>query len=63
MYNAYGNKPTLLAEAARNAARGSAEQPILTQPGPSASLAATNQAEQLRLFAADIEPRLHRVGP
>jgi len=63
VYNAYGNKPTLLAEAVRNAARGSAQQPILSQRGPAASLAATDQLEQLRLFAADIEPRLHRVGP
>jgi AcrR family transcriptional regulator len=63
VYTAYGNKPALLAEAVRNAARGSATEPILSQPGPAASLAATDQLDQLRLFAADIEPRLHRVGP
>jgi AcrR family transcriptional regulator len=63
VYSAFGNKPTLLAEAVRDAARGSARKPILSQPGPAATLAATDQLEQLRLFAADIEPRLHRVGP
>ena len=63
VYTAFGNKPTLLAEAVRTAARGSAGEPILSQPGPAATLAATGQLEQLRLFAADIEPRLHRVGP
>ena len=43
--------------------RGSDSSPVPQQAGPRAVAAATDQREQLRLFAADISRRLERVGP
>lgn len=62
VYATFRNKRQLLAEAVRYAVRGGAE-PLLEQAEPHAVRDATDQAEQLRLFARDITERLERVGP
>jgi AcrR family transcriptional regulator len=63
VYAGFRNKRTLLGELIRTAVRGGEASPVLEQPGPRAVAAATDQREQLRLFAADISIRLERVGP
>jgi AcrR family transcriptional regulator len=63
VYARFGNKRTVLIELVGRAARGPDARPILEQPGPRAVAAATDQREQLRLFATDIVQRLERVGP
>ena len=63
VYAAFRNKRTLLGELIRAAVRGSDSSPVPQQAGPRAVAAATDQREQLRLFAADISRRLERVGP
>ena len=50
----FRNKRTLLGELVRRAVRGGDAAPVLEQAGPRAVAAATDQREQLRLFAADI---------
>jgi hypothetical protein len=47
----------------REAARGAPTTEILEQPGPARVAAATDQREQLRLFAEDVAVRLDRVAP
>jgi AcrR family transcriptional regulator len=63
IYARFGNKRTVLVELVGRAARGPDPVPILEQPGARAVAEATDQREQLRLFAADIVQRLERVGP
>lgn len=63
VYVTFRNKRQLLAEAVRYAVRGGAEEPLLEQAEPRSVRDATDQAEQLRLFARDITDRLERVGP
>jgi AcrR family transcriptional regulator len=63
VYATFGSKVALLGELVRNAARGDGETEILEQEGPTRVEAATDQHEQLRLFAEDITRRLERVGP
>ena len=63
VYAAFRNKRTLLGELIRAAVRGSDSSPVPLQAGPRAVAAATDQRDQLRLFAADISSRLERVGP
>ena len=63
VYARFGNKRALLVELVRRAARGPDPSPILDQKGPRAIAAATNQREQLKLFAGDVVLRLERVGP
>ncbi len=63
VYARFGNKRTLLVELVGRAARGPDPAPILDQPGARAVAAATDQREQLRLFATDIVQRVERVGP
>jgi AcrR family transcriptional regulator len=63
VYATFGSKVALLGELVRNAARGDGETEILEQEGPARVEAATDQREQLRLFAEDITRRLERVGP
>ena len=63
IYATFRNKRTLLAELVGSAVRGGDDAPVLEQAGPRAVAAATDQREQLRLFAADIALRLERVGP
>lgn len=64
VYAGFRNKRTLLESAITAAVRGPApETPLMRQPGPQAVLAATDQREQLALFAADIASILERVAP
>ncbi|MDP9260120.1 MAG: TetR/AcrR family transcriptional regulator [Actinomycetota bacterium] len=63
VYGGFRNKRTLLGELIRAAVRGGDASPVPQQAGPRAVAAATDQREQLRLFAADISLRLERVGP
>jgi AcrR family transcriptional regulator len=63
VYAGFRNKRTLLGELIRTAVRGGNASPVLQQAGPRAVAAATDQQEQLRLFAADISLRLERAAP
>ncbi len=63
VYGHFGNKRTLLGELVRRAVRGDESAPVPEQKGPRAIAAATDQREQLRIFAADIVPRLERAAP
>jgi len=63
VYARFRNKRTLLGELVRRAVRGDDPKPIPEQAGPRAVAAATDQREQLRLFAADIVLRLERAAP
>ncbi len=63
VYARFGNKRTLLGELVRRAVRGEDPRPVPEQEGPRALAAATDQHEQLRLFAADIVLRLERAAP
>ena len=63
VYAHFGSKRALLDELVRRAVRGDETVPVLEQKGPRAVAAATDQHEQLRLFAADIVSRLERAAP
>jgi len=63
VYARFGNKRTLLGELVARAVRGDDPAPVPEQAGPRAVAAATDQHEQLRLFAADIVLRLERAAP
>ncbi len=63
VYARFRNKRTLLGELVRRAVRGDDPKPVPEQAGPRAVVAATDQREQLRLFAADIVLRLERAAP
>ena len=63
VYARFGNKRTMLGELVRRAVRGDDPLPVPEQAGPRALAAATDQREQLRLFAADIVTRLERAAP
>jgi AcrR family transcriptional regulator len=63
IYGTFGNKAALLKQVVRTAARGGDVTPILEQAGPRSVAAATDQHEQLRLFAQDVTQRLERAGP
>jgi AcrR family transcriptional regulator len=63
IYARFQNKRTLLGELVHRAVRGSDPTPVLEQTGPRAVGAATDQHEQLRLFAADVVLRLERAAP
>jgi AcrR family transcriptional regulator len=63
IYARFGNKRTILGELVSRAVRGGDPAPVPEQPGPRALAAATDQREQLRLFAADIVMRLERAAP
>jgi AcrR family transcriptional regulator len=63
VYAHFGNKRALLGELVRRAVRGDETVPVPEQKGPRAIAAATDQHEQLRIFAADIVPRLERAAP
>jgi AcrR family transcriptional regulator len=63
VYAAFGNKRTLVGELVRVSVRGAGDAPAAEQAGARAVAAAPDQAERLRLFAADVAERLERVGP
>lgn len=63
IYARFRNKRTLLGELVRRAVRGDDPVPVPEQEGPRAIAAATDQHEQLRLFATDIALRLERAAP
>jgi AcrR family transcriptional regulator len=64
VYAAFRNKRTLVGELVRTSVRGDRSAPPASeQAGARAVAAAPSQAEQLRLFAADVSARLERVGP
>jgi AcrR family transcriptional regulator len=63
VYARFGSKRTLLGELVRRAVRGDDPRPVPEQEGPRALAAATDQREQLRLFAGDIVLRLERAAP
>lgn len=63
VYAHFRNKRTLLGELVRRGVRGGDPRPVLEQQGHRAVAAATDQREQLRLFAADVVVRLERAAP
>ena len=63
VYAHFRNKRTLLGELVRRAVRGDDPRRVPEQEGPRALVAAADQHEQLRLFAADIVLRLERAAP
>lgn len=63
VYGHFGSKRVLLGELFRRAVRGADPTPVPDQEVPRRLAGITNQGEQLRLFAADITPRLERGAP
>ena len=64
VYAAFRNKRTLVGELVRTSVRGGGSAPPASQQaGARAVAAAPGQADQVRLFAADVSARLERVGP
>jgi AcrR family transcriptional regulator len=63
VYARFRNKRGLLGELVQRAVRGEDPRPIPEQAGPRALSGASDQREQLRLFAADIVLRLERAAP
>jgi AcrR family transcriptional regulator len=63
VYGHFGSKRVLLGELFRRAVRGADPAPVPEQEVPRRLAAMTDQREQLRLFAADITPRLERGAP
>ena len=63
VYSRFGNKRALLGELVARAVRGADPRPVADQEGPRSLGAASDQHEQLRLFAADIAERLERAAP
>jgi AcrR family transcriptional regulator len=63
VYARFRNKRTLLGELVASAVRGPDARPVAEQEAPRALAAVADQREQLRLFAADIVPRLERAAP
>lgn len=63
VYAAFGNKRALVGALVQTAVRGGDPAPAAAQAGAAAVAAATDQREQVGLFAADVVERLERVGP
>ncbi len=63
IYARFRTKRALLGELVQRAVRGDDPRPVPEQEGPRAVAAATDQREQLRLFAGDIALRLERAAP
>ncbi|CAN5605824.1 TetR/AcrR family transcriptional regulator [soil metagenome] len=63
VYARFKNKRSLLGDLVSRAVRGDDPRPVPEQEGPRAVVAATDQHEQLRIFAADIVLRLERGAP
>jgi AcrR family transcriptional regulator len=63
VYGHFRNKRTLLGELVQRAVRGDDPRPVLEQEGSRLVAEATDQREQLRIFASDIGKRLERAAP
>ena len=63
VYATFQSKTKLLAALVRVAVRGGEDEEVIEEAGPVAIAAATDQREQLRMFAADVVRRLERVAP
>ncbi len=63
VYAAFGSKRALVGALVQASVRGGEAAPAAEQAGAAAVAAATDQREQVRLFAADVVVRLERVGP
>jgi AcrR family transcriptional regulator len=63
IYARFGTKRALFGELVARAVRGADPRPVGEQEGARALAAASDQHEQLRLFAADIAERLERAAP
>jgi len=63
VYGHFGSKRVLLGELFRGAVRGQDAAPVSEQRVPKSLAAVADQREQLRIFAADISPRLERAAP
>ena len=63
VYGHFGNKRTLLGQLRQRAVRGGDPRPVLEQEGPRRLAAATDQREQLGVFASDVARRLERAAP
>jgi AcrR family transcriptional regulator len=63
VYARFGSKRALLGELMQRAVRGGEPEPVPEQSGPRALVQAADADELLRLFAADISPRIERAAP
>jgi AcrR family transcriptional regulator len=63
VYGHFGSKRVLLGELFRRAVRGADPAPVPEQAVPRLLASVTDQRRQLRLFTADIAPRIERGGP
>ena len=63
VYARFRNKRTLIGELMQRAVRGDDPRPVPEQDTPRTIAGASDQHEQLRLFAADIALRLERAAP
>lgn len=63
VYGHFGTKRALLGGLFRRAVRGADPAPVTEQQVPRMLASVPDQREQLRLFAADIAPRIERGGP
>jgi AcrR family transcriptional regulator len=63
VYAHFGSKRSLLGELFRHAVRGADPAPVPEQDVPRRLAATSDRQEQLKLFAADIVPRLERAAP
>jgi AcrR family transcriptional regulator len=63
VYGHFGSKRVLLGGLFRRAVRGADPVPVPEQAVPRSLASITDQGRQLRLFAADVAPRIERGGP
>jgi AcrR family transcriptional regulator len=63
VYGHFGSKRGLLGDLFRRAVRGDDAEPVPEQRVPRTLATVGDQREQLRMFAADIVPRLERAAP
>jgi AcrR family transcriptional regulator len=63
VYTRFRSKRALLGELMQRAVRGADPRPVPEQTAPRALIEATDAEELLRLFAADISPRIERAAP
>jgi AcrR family transcriptional regulator len=63
VYGHFGSKRALFGDLFRRAVRGEDQAPVPEQRVPRTLAAVADQSAQLRLFAADIAPRLERAAP